>query len=586
MASHGGAQRAAPHTGEADFPANSFFSYFYMKRFLIPLAALLLATAQPARAQQAPADSVDHSFSVAKALDILNSAFLGIDLYYVDTLDMEQLAQEAIDAMLDRLDIYSEYFPAEDIGDLKMMTTGKYGGIGSIIRQRRDSTGVCIGEPYEGMPAAEAGLQVGDLLKRIDKTDLKGKSVSQVSEMLRGEPGTSFQLTLLRPGETKERTVTLTRRNVKTPAVTFSGMVSPTVGYIGLTQFTEDCSVEVLKALTALKAQGAKALVLDLRGNGGGLLNEAVSVVNLFVPKGLKVVETKGKVQAANSTYLTTDEPADLELPVCVLVNSGTASSAEIVAGSLQDFDRAVVVGGKTYGKGLVQSPRPLPYDGNLKLTTSKYYIPSGRCIQAIDYKRIREQGGNGRVPDSLAHEFHTQGGRPVRDSGGIRPDVEVKHDTVANIALYLSQDDVLLDWGTEYVQTHKRPASVADFSLTDADVAHLLDMARASGFKYDRLSQQRLDELKKMAKFEGYYDEAKPEFDALEAKLRHDLAKDFAAHDRDIRLLMAQEVTKRWFFQRGAVEESLKGDEDLEKALSLLGDPAQYRALLSPAQP
>lgn len=548
------------------------------------MAALLLATAQPARAQQSRPDSVDHSFAVAKALDILNSAFLDIDLFYVDTLDMERLAEEAIDAMLDRLDIYSEYFPAEDIGDLKMMTTGKYGGIGSMIRLRRDSTGVCIGEPYEGSPAAEAGLQVGDLLKRVDKTDLKGKTVSQVSEMLRGEPGTSFQLTLLRPGEKKERTVTITRRSIKTPAITFAGMVSPTVGYIALTQFTEDCSVEVGKALSALKARGAQALVLDLRGNGGGLLSEAVGVVNLFVPKGLKVVETKGKVQAANSTYLTTDDPLDLELPLCVLVSASTASSAEIVAGSLQDFDRAVVVGTKTYGKGLVQSPRPLPYDGNLKLTTSKYYIPSGRCIQAIDYKRIREKGGNGRVPDSLAHEFHTQGGRPVRDSGGIRPDVEVKHDTVSNLVMYLSQDDVLLDWGTEYVQTHKRPASVADFSLTDADVARLLEMAKASGFKYDRLSQQRLDDLKKVARFEGYYDEAKPEFEALEAKLRHNLDRDFAAHDRDIRLLMAQEVVKRWFFQSGATEEALKGDEDLEQALSILAEPARYSALLHPA--
>lgn len=556
-----------------------------MKRLLsLPLLAGLffVCTSSRCAAQQTRTDSVDHSFSVSKALDILNAAFVSMDLYYVDTLDMEKLATEAIDAMLDHLDIYSEYYPAENMDDLKMLTTGKYGGIGSIIRLRRDSTGVCIGEPYEGMPAAEVGLQVGDLLKRIDKTDLKGKTVSQVSEMLRGEPGTSFQLVVQRPGEKKERSFTITRRSVKTPAIAFSGMVSPTVGYVSLTQFTEDCSVDVQKALASLKAQGAKAFVLDLRGNGGGLLSEAVSIVNLFVPKGLKVVETKGKIEAANSTYKTTEDPFDTETPLCVLVNGNTASAAEIVAGSLQDFDRAVVIGTKTYGKGLVQSPRPLPYEGNIKLTTSKYYIPSGRCIQAIDYKRIREKGGDGRVPDSLAHEFHTQGGRLVRDSGGIRPDIEVQHDTMANVVFYLSQDDALLDWGTRYVQTHQRPASVADFNLTDADVADLLQLAKDSGFKYDRLTQQRLDDLKKMAKFEGYYEDAKEQFEALEAKLHHNLDHDFAKYDKNIRELMAQEVVKRWFFQRGAVQQSLKTDEDLQRAETLLANPEEYNSILS----
>lgn len=553
-----------------------------MKRLI---ASFLLLAALSCRAQETRTDTVDHSFSVSKALDILNSAFLNIDLFYVDTLDMEDLATEAIESMLDKLDVYSEYFPAENIGDLKMLTTGKYGGIGSIIRARRDSTGVCIGEPYEGMPAAEVGLQAGDLLKRIDKTELKGKSVSEVSEMLRGEPGTSFQLTVQRPGESKERTFTITRRSIKTPAISFSGMVGSGIGYLCLTQFTEDCAVAVRKELAALKAQGARAFVLDLRSNGGGLLSEAVSIVNLFVPKGLKVVETKGKIKAANSTYATDEDPLDLETPLCVLVNGATASAAEIVAGSLQDLDRAVVIGTKTYGKGLVQSPRALPYDGNLKLTTSKYFIPSGRCIQAIDYKQIREKGGNGRVPDSLAHEFHTQGGRPVRDCGGIRPDIEVKHDTVSNIAFYLSQDDVLLDWGTDYVQTHQRPASVADFSITDSDVADLLKRATESGFKYDQLTQKQLDDLKKIARFEGYYDEATAEFEALEAKLHHNLSRDFAAHDAEIREVMAQEVVKRWFFQRGAAEEALKRDEDLQRAETLLASPDEYKSILAPAQ-
>ncbi len=554
-----------------------------MKKLVMAVVALL--SVLPLAAQnKSHGKKSDHSFIVGKNLDVFNTIYRDLDLMYVDTLDADKVVRVGIDAMLEYLDPYTEYYAEEDMGDLKMMTTGKYGGIGAIIRMRKDST-VIIGEPYADMPAAEVGLRVGDVLKRIDDTDLKGKNVNEVSDLLRGEPGTTFVLRVLRPGEQKERDFHITRRNVKVPAIPYYGMVSPTVGYIGLTQFTEDCSVELRKAVISLKEQGARGLVLDLRGNGGGLLSEAVNIVNLFVPKGLTIVETKGKLKAVNTTYTTKSDPLDLETPLCVLVNSSTASAAEIVSGSLQDLDRAVILGTRTYGKGLVQSPRELPYDGSLKLTTSKYYIPSGRCIQAIDYQRAREMGNDGRVPDSLARAFRTAGGRTVLDSGGIRPDIEVKHDTLSNLVVYLSSDDVLVDWGTRYQQTHATLPPVSRFSISDQDVADLLRMARDSGFKYDQLTEKRLEDLKKMARFEGYYEDAKPEFEALEQKLQHNLDSDFAKNDKDIRSLMTQEVVKRYYYQAGSVEAALQGDEDLRRAEEVLADSEAYRRLLTPVE-
>ncbi len=557
-----------------------------MKRLILTVFAA--ATLFVGNAQD---NKEDHSFSVAKNLDVFNAIYRALDLYYVDTLEANKVIKVSIDAMLESLDPYTEYYADEDMGDLKMLTTGKYGGIGALIRMRKDST-VIIGEPYAGMPAAEVGLKVGDVLRKIDETDLKGKTVSQVSDMLRGEPGTTFVLRVQRPGEKKTRDFKITRRNIKIASmpyygilpegeITRSGVERPKVGYISLTQFTEDCSGEVRKAVISLKEQGATALVLDLRGNGGGLLSEAVKIVNLFVPRGLTIVETRGKLEAANSTYTTTNEPLDTTIPICVLVNGNTASAAEIVSGALQDLDRAVIVGSRTYGKGLVQSPRELPYNGNLKLTTSKYYIPSGRCIQAINYKNRRELGNDGRVPDSLTNVFHTAGGREVRDGGGIKPDIEVHRDTMANVVFYLSNDDVLVDWGTRYAQKHATLPPISQFSITDADFEELKKMAHESDFKYDRLSEKRLEDLKKMMVFEGYFDDAEDEFNALSKKLEHNMDRDFDRFSTEIRKLMAQEVVKRYYFQAGATEESLKGDIDIEKAYSILSNEQEYNKIL-----
>jgi len=544
-------------------------------------AALAVALCLPAAAQETTPKE-DHSFSVAKNLDVFNAIYRDLDLYYVDTLDANKVVRVGIDAMLSSLDPYTEYYADEDMGDLKMMTTGKYGGIGSVIRMRKDST-VIIAEPYANMPAAEVGLHTGDVLKEIDGTSLQGKSVSEVSDMLRGEPGTTFVLKAQRPGEKKARTFKITRRVVKMPAITYQGIIAQNVGYICLSQFTEDCSVDVRKAVISLKEKGAKALVLDLRGNGGGLLQEAVNIVNLFVPKGETIVEMKGKVAAANRAYKTQSEPLDEQLPVCVLVSNNTASAAEILAGSLQDLDRAVVIGQRTFGKGLVQSPKELPFNGNLKLTTSKYYIPSGRCIQAIDYKHRRELGDDGRVPDSLTNVFHTRNGREVRDGSGIRPDVEVKHDTMANLVFYLTNDDVLTDWGTDYVRRHPSIPPIEQFSITDQDVSDLLRMAKESGFKYDRLSEKNLESLEKVAKFEGYYDDAKAEFEALRAKLEHNLDRDFELHRTEIKEMMASEIATRYYYQAGALQEALKHDEDLDQAIRLFNNPEEYNAIFRP---
>lgn len=543
---------------------------------------LALALLVPAHAQN------EHSFSVSKNLDIFNSIYRQLDLFYVDSLEADKIVRVGIDAMLNELDPYTSYFPEEDMQDLKMMTTGKYGGVGSIIRQRKDSTGVIIFEPYPDMPAAEVGLQVGDLMLEIDGKSLKGQNTSEVSEQLRGEPGTTFMLKVQRPGEKKTREFKITRRNIKKSALPYYGMYGD-AGYIHLTEFIENCSKDVRKAFINLKEKGAKTLILDLRDNHGGLLTEAVDIVNLFVPKGLTIVETRGKLSAASSKYVTNNEPLDLDVPIVVLVNKETASAAEIVAGALQDLDRAVIVGNSTFGKGLVQSPRDLPYNGSIKLTTAKYYIPSGRCVQAIDYKKEREAaelyrttGKRINTKDSIAHKtFHTAGGREVTEGSGVKPDIDVAHDTLSNIVFYLSDDDVLVDWGTRYFQKHPSIPAVRDFALTDADYEDFKDMVKASGFKYDRLSVKRLEDLTKTMRFEGYYEEAKDLIESLEAKLAHNLDKEMDRKKTDILKIMSLEVVKRYYYQAGMAEEALKGDKDLEKAIEIVSDQSEYNKIL-----
>ncbi|MBO5750452.1 MAG: S41 family peptidase [Bacteroidaceae bacterium] len=537
---------------------------------------MALALAMPSSAQK---KKDGHDFEVVKNLDVFNSIYKELDMFYVDSLEAQKAIRVGIDAMLSELDPYTVYYPEDDMDELEMMTKGKYGGIGSIIRLRKDST-VIIYEPYEGMPAAEVGLKVGDVLLRIDDNDLKGMDTEKVSNLLRGEPGTTFLLEVQRPGEKKTRKFKITRHNITVSQIPYHGVLRGDVGYINLIGFTENSSRDFRKALISVKADGAKSLVIDLRGNGGGSLAEAVNIVNLFVPRGKEIVSMKGKVRSSNYSYKSKNEPLDIEMPIVVLVNNGSASAAEIVAGALQDLDRAVIVGSKTFGKGLVQSVRDLPYNGSLKLTTSKYYIPSGRCIQAIDYKNRRE-GQKDRVADSLANVFHTAGGREVRDSGGIMPDVEVKHDTLANLLFYLSNDDVLTDFATDYCKTHLTIAPAAEFAISDADFEAFKRMAVESGFKYDRLSEKRLDDLKKVAEFEGYLKDAEAEFAALAKKLEHNLERDFDNFKDDIKKLVEMEIVKRYYFQRGTVESGLRDDVDFDKAVEILHNPEEYNRIL-----
>lgn len=525
----------------------------------------------------------NHNFQVSKNLDVFNSVYKELDMFYVDTIDPQKVIRAGIDAMLEEIDPYTTYYPEEDMDEFKQMVTGKYAGIGSVIRYYKKRERVAIFEPYEGTPAAEVGLKAGDVILEIDGKDVKGMMTDKVSEMLRGEAGTTFVLKVDRPGVEDPIEFKITRRNIQTPSVPYYGLLPDgKTGYVQLTSFTDNCARDVRRALIELKEEGASQLVLDLRSNGGGSLNEAIEIVNMFVPKGVELLSTKGKLRQACRVYKTTREPLDATIPLAVLVDGASASASEIVAGALQDLDRAVIVGMRTYGKGLVQIPRDLPYNGQLKVTTSKYYIPSGRCIQALDYQHRDADGRAVRTPDSLTKVFHTMAGREVRDGGGIRPDVEVKVDEQTNLLYYLANDDVLLEYGNEYALAHPTIAPPQEFKMTDEDYTAFKKMVIESGFKYDRQSESALKRLKEIAEFEGYLEEAKPEFEALEKKLQHNLEAELDRMAEDVKMLVEAEIVKRYYFQRGVIIQQLKKDPDLEKALEILGDSASYAAVFA----
>lgn len=556
-------------------------------------AFLLFATvAQTAYGQTSDAD---HSFRVAKNMEVFNAIYRDLDMMYVDTLNADEVVGVAIDAMLSSLDPYTEYYPSDKEEELKMMMTGKYAGIGSLIRYNQALKQVVIDEPYEKMPAAEAGLKKGDIILSIDDSVMTDKSVTYVSEHLRGEAGTTFVLKIKRPTTGKKMTFKMTRRAIQMPSISYYGIKEDGIGYLNLTSFNEGCSKEVRRAFLEMKRQGMRAFVLDLRNNGGGAVQEAVSIVNMFVPKGQTIVRTQGKLARASSEYKTTVEPIDTLMPIVVLVNSSTASASEITCGSMQDLDRAVVMGTRTYGKGLVQLPNlPLPYNGNLKLTTGKYYIPSGRCIQAINYKKRREENGGkrggslygDRVPDSLANVFYTANGREVRDGGGIKPDVEILPDSLPNIAYYLASSgldstEVMLNWELDYMKKHPSIAPASDFEITDAEYEDFKQCVLKSGFNYDRESGKYLEDLVKWAKFEGYYDGAKAEFDALEAKLTHNLAHELDYNKETIKQLLAADLVSVYYYNRGAVENALRHDKQWKEAVRLLNHSEEYEAIL-----
>ena len=530
--------------------------------------------------------SDDRNFQIAKNLDIFNSIMKELDLFYVDTIQPEKTILEGIDAMLYSLDPYTAYYPEDDQSELEQMVKGTYGGIGSVITWNDKLKRSMIAEPYEGMPAAVSGLKAGDILMEIDGEDLAGKNNAEVSEMLRGQVGTSFRLKVQRPGKKKPLEFNIVRRSIQLPLIPYYAKLDSAVGYISLSSFSGNPSKEFKEAFLDLKRQGIRSLVIDLRNNGGGLLDEAIEIANFFVPRGKTLVTTKGKIKQSSNVYKTLRQPLDLDIPLAVLVNSGTASSSEILAGSLQDLDRAVIVGNRTYGKGLVQTTRALPYGGTMKVTTSKYYIPSGRCVQAIDYAHRNEDGSVGRIPDSLTTVFHTAAGREVRDGGGVTPDIQVEQEKLPNILFYLVNDNQIFDYATQYCLKHDRIAAPEDFVVTDKDYADFKEMVMKTDFKYDQQSEKLLKSLKEMAEFEGYLAGASAEFDALEKKLTHNLDHDLDYFAKDIKMMIAIEIIKRYYYQRGAIIEQLKDDDDLEAAIKVLNSPAEYRRILSAPQP
>ena len=524
----------------------------------------------------------ERNFNISKHLDIFHSVFRELDLCYVDTLDVAKVVDAGIQAMVSSLDPYTVYYPEEEDEDLKMMITGKYAGVGAIIRYHKRHNRVVIVEPYEGMPALDAGLRAGDVLLSIDGEDLEGLPVDKVSDMLRGEPQTQLTVRFKREGVADSlMEVKLTRANIALPAVPYYTLLSDSTGYIILNSFTENCARDVRLALVELRNQGARGLILDLRGNGGGSLSEAVDIAGLFVSKGTEVVSTKGKIAQAAQTFKTQREPLDLHIPLVVLVDGQSASASEIVAGAMQDLDRGIILGRRTYGKGLVQAVRNLPYNASLKVTTSKYYTPSGRCVQAIDYARRGEDGSVERIPDSLTTVYYTRAGRPVRDGGGITPDIEVQAERLPNLLYYLANEDVLFDFATQYYRTHPTIATAHDFAIDDSLYAAFKECVKASGFTYDRGSEKALEALKEIAKFEGYMDAASAEFAALEKKLNHDLDRDFDYFEKDIKLLLADEIVTRYYYQRGSIIQAVKSDSTLHRAQQLLNDKAAYTKLL-----
>ena len=553
-----------------------------MKKIFLA-AGLCCMSVVPVSAQK---DS-NHNFEISKNLEIFNDIYKQLDMFYVDTLSADTVIEWGIDAMLRQVDPFTVYYPEEGMDELKEMTTGKYAGIGAVIRFYKKEDRVMVIEPQEDSPAIEAGVKGGDLILSIDGKDMKGKSTQEVSENLRGDAGTTFELTVKRAGVEHPLSFKITRRNIAMPPVPYYGMVADGIGYIYFERFVDGCSRDVRRAVVDFKEQGAKALVIDMRGNPGGPLSEAVEVTNLFVPRGQKVVYTKGKLASVNSEHYTKKEPLDVDIPVAVLVDGSTASSAEIVSGAWQDWDRAVIVGERTYGKGLVQMIREVPYHGSLKVTTSRYYIPSGRCIQAYDYRHLNPDGSAKTLPDSLTKAFKTAGGREVRDGGGIKPDVVITPDSLPSIVYDIATSDVLLDYVNHYVQTHAAIAPAGEFSLTDADYADFVKMVEGSDFTYKRRTEEMMKLLERTARFEGCYEGAKPEFEALAAKMKGGVSADLEVpkNKEEIKSVLESDIVARYYFRRGVVQQQLKADKDLKTALEILTDTERYASLLKPVK-
>jgi len=522
----------------------------------------------------------DENFQIAKNLDIYNTLFRELNLYYVDETDAGELIKTSIDEMLSSLDPYTVYIPESKMEDYRFMTTGQYGGIGALIRTSGDY--VVISEPYEGFPAQKAGLKAGDKVVEIDGKSVKGKNSEDISELLKGEPNTEINLGVERINSTKPIDIKVVREKIQINSVPYSGMLNQNIGYIRLSSFTENCSKEVKKAYQELKKHNElKGLVFDLRGNPGGLLNEAVAVSNLFVSKGTKIVSTKGKVKQWNATYNATDDALDTEIPIAILVNSGSASASEIVSGVIQDLDRGVIMGTRTYGKGLVQTTRDLSYNSKLKLTTAKYYIPSGRCIQALDYTNRNEDGSVGRIPDSLVTEFKTKAGRSVYDGGGVNPDIAVEPQSLSKISISLYTKNLIFDFATQFQFKHDSITQVEQFEITDELYNNFVAFLSDKEFDYILDSEKILDDLEKAIDNDKYNDRISNEIDDLRKKLAHNKNKDLEQFKSEIKDLLREEIVSRYYYQTGRARAMITKDPVVDSAINVLQNNEKYASIL-----
>jgi carboxyl-terminal processing protease len=520
----------------------------------------------------------DRLFAIAKSIDIFAALIRELDTYYVDQIDPEKLLTVGIQAMLEELDPYTEYIPEEESDDFRMLTTGEYAGVGALIGNRGEGNIVIM--PYTGFPAQNAGMRIGDLLLKVDSIAVLKKTTSEVSELLKGPANTGVTVTVKRGEDTLQ--FSLNRKKISLKNVPFYGKLDEQTGYIKLSDFTTNASAEVRNALVSLKAQGATQLVLDLRDNPGGLINEAVEIVNLFVPKGKEVVKTIGKLQQVNYTYKTNKTPVDTKIGIIVLINDRSASAAEIVAGALQDYDRAVLLGQKSFGKGLVQTTLPLSFNAQIKVTTAKYYIPSGRCIQAIDYAKSREDGSAGTVPDSLRKAFKTANGRVVLDGAGIEPDEKVTEKSYAPISYTLVAGNHVFDYATTYFYKHPTLASPSAFQVTEEVYADFKKFLVGKEYDYTTYTEKSVQDMEKYLAKESYFDEVKEQLEQIKSKVNHSKENDLDTHQKEIKKILGEEIVSRYYFQEGMIEASLQGDPVIQLAKEYFATPAKMAKALS----
>nr|WP_026210776.1 S41 family peptidase [Flexithrix dorotheae] len=545
-----------------------------MRRFKIAIISLIFFTFL---ASFGPNDKY---FEIAKNLDIFATLFKEVNRYYVDEVDPTELVNIGINSMLSTLDPYTNYIPEEQIDDYRTMTTGEYGGIGAVIGRKNNKITVLM--PNEGYAAEKAGVQIGDELLKIDGQEVKDLSISEISKLLKGNEGSPLEITLKRMGNPESFTLNLTRERIHLNNVPYYGLVADDIGFIQLTDFTQNASKEVKNALIELKKEGAKKIILDLRGNPGGLLSEAINIANIFLPRGSEVVSTRGKIQEWNKTHRALNAPVDTEIPIAVLISKNSASAAEIVSGVIQDYDRGVLVGHRSFGKGLVQATRPLSYNSKLKVTVAKYHIPSGRCIQAIDYSHRDINGYADKVPDSLRVAFKTKGGRTVYDGGGVDPDIPVDKENYAPIVWSLVSKGLIFDYATEFKLKHESIPPAKEFKLSQEEFNSFVAWLSDKEYDYTTSVEKMLAELIENAKAEKYYEDIKGQIDNLDAKISHNKETDLQKFKGEIMEVLEREISSRYYLQTGIIESSFDDDNELDAAIELLSDMDNYYSILS----